>query len=678
MGFEEVIGRERASLVLLHPTSLPDPKGQCYGVGELGSEAIRFVDRLADAGVLAWQVLPLGHTGYKDSPYQTFSRCAGSPLMISVERLLEAGDLTPPDHDAYCAAAREAGLGAAPAIDPDSGSAATHGAMRTDYGWLFEHKIGANWREPLGVLRRAYLHFVQRAPDDPRRRAFGAFRERHGAGQAAWLGDYADYMAIKEMHGQRAWNEWAEPYRGVAAWRHARADLLRDAPSLASTIGFFEYLQFVFFEQWDALRRHARERGRLLIGDIPWYVGYDSADVWARREAFDLDEEGRPIGVAGVPPDDFSATGQLWGNPLYRWRHPEAMRWWADSLGFLLDMVDLLRLDHFRAVDTYWVVPREQAERDGTAMGGYWEKGPGTALLEAIRSELARRGRLGAGGQLPLIAEDLGCFDPLRAAREAYPDHVAPHRRYSLSLDFAALLSTADPVLGKAFDPETGEYSTRIGVSEILRAFDLPWMGVLQFAYQGADIYLPERMPPLSVTYTGTHDNDTTLGWYAGHLGAEREEDIRSGGHARALGRVWRRVHLSRERFQRGDPQWTFEQEAAALAAAAEAAGNGNGESLPDGLREPLAMAHHLAVERDCGDEREIVRTVVESALWSHSCLAGAPMQDLLLLGNEARMNRPGDAEGQWWAWRATADQMNDEEMWQWLREIDERYGRLA
>lgn len=409
---------ERAAGILLHPTSLPS----AYGIGDLGPAAYRWVEWLSEAGCKLWQVLPLSPTGYGDSPYQCFSAFAGNPYLISPDFLLRDGWLHTND--------------LIEKIDWP--------AERVDYGRLIPWK--------LNLLERAYLRFA--ADPGPARVDFEQFCARH----ADWLDDFALFMALKEAHGGGSWDGWPVPLRrrdpdalSAAAERHA--DALRR----------FKFYQFLFFRQWAALREFANRRGVRIIGDVPIFVAYDSADVWAHPDLFYLDGQGRPTVVAGVPPDYFSPTGQLWGNPLYRWEvHKRTgYQWWLARLRAVLEMVDIIRLDHFRGFAGYWEVPAGEP----TAVKGRWVAGPGADFFEAVRQAL---------GDLPLIAEDLG---------EITPDVV-----------------------------------------ELRDRFALPGMKILQFAFSGPDNpFLPHHYTPHCVVYTGTHDNDTARGWYESAPEAEKD-----------------------------------------------------------------------------------------------------------------------------------------------------------
>jgi 4-alpha-glucanotransferase len=412
----------RASGILLHPTCLPGPDG----IGDLGPAAHRFLDWLADHGQTIWQVLPLGPTSYGDSPYQTLSAFGGNPLLISFERLRADGWLT------------DADLADRPDLPAD----------HVDFGPVI------TWKTT--VLDRVWTAFCARAGQSPWR-VFEAW----AAGQAAWLDPLALFLALKEEHGGLPWPQWTP-----ALARREPAALDRARARLAKRVDAHRFRQWLFATQWDALREHARARGVRLVGDIPIFVAHDSSDVWMRSELFQLDAAGLPLAVAGVPPDYFSTTGQLWGNPLYDWKALRAdhYQWWRDRVRACLNQVDLVRLDHFRGFEAYWRVPADAT----TAEAGSWVSGPGADLFAALRQEL--------GGELPLIAEDLG------------------------------LITTA--------------------VDALREAFDLPGMKVLQFAWSGPDnAFLPHEHVPHAIVYTGTHDNDPVLGWWR-HLATAEEKAL--------------------------------------------------------------------------------------------------------------------------------------------------------
>ena len=402
---------ERASGILLHPTSLPGK----YGIGDIGPEAYHWVDFLVQSGCKIWQILPLGPTGYGDSPYQCFSAIAGNPYLISPDLLLEEGLLSPDDLQNM----------------PDF---PTH---RVDFGVLIPWK--------LGLLDRAYAHFNQLGSSSPLRREYAKFRA-----ESSWLDDFALFMALKEYYGGKPWSQWEPPLRD----RQPQA-MKKVGKDLGEAISRQAFLQFLFFRQWNQLRQYIKEKGLLVIGDIPIFVAHDSADVWANPDLFYMDDKGQPKFVAGVPPDYFSPTGQLWGNPLYRWKvhRQRGYTWWIERFQAVLSMVDIVRLDHFRGFAGYWQV-RGKAT---TAEKGRWAPGPGKNFLKALQQAL---------GELPIIAEDLGVITP--------------------------------------------------DVVDLRDSFGLPGMKILQFAFAGGptDPFLPHQYPRHCVVYTGTHDNDTVRGWY--------------------------------------------------------------------------------------------------------------------------------------------------------------------
>lgn len=480
---------KRASGILLHPSSLPGK----YGIGDIGPQAHIWLDFLARSGCTLWQVLPLGPTGYGDSPYQCFSAFAGNPYMISPEALL-AEDLLHSDD-----------LVELPDFPAD----------RVDFGQLIPWK--------LGVLDRSYLRFENMASQELRQ-AFYDFQEA----QAAWLTDFALFMALKEAHGGRPWITWEAPLRD------------RDEKALAEARQKHEvairrqmYRQFLFYRQWAELHARAGELGIRIIGDLPIFVAHDSADVWAHPDLFFLDSKGIPTVQAGVPPDYFSPTGQLWGNPLYRWKVHAAngYKWWLERIGAVLSLVDIIRIDHFRGFAGYWEVP-QKAE---TAKDGRWVPGPGIEFFQTVQNAL---------GALPIIAEDLGVITP--------------------------------------------------DVVTLREQFDLPGMKILQFAFGGGpnDPYLPHNFLEQCVVYTGTHDNDTSRGWY--ERVSDREKDF------------------FRRYFAR--------------------------------------------------DGSDVSWDMIRGAWSSVAVLALAPMQDFLSLGNEARMNQPGNPRGNW-TWRMPQDALSE-----WLR----------
>jgi 4-alpha-glucanotransferase len=420
----------RSSGILLHPTSLPGS----YGIGDLGPQAYQFVDFLVRSGCKLWQILPLGPTGYGDSPYQCFSAFAGNPYLISPEFLLRDGLLL------------ESDLADMPDFTP----------ARVNFGQLIPWK--------LNLLQKAFDRY--KANPGSLRLGFDAFRLEN----SSWLDDFALFMALKDFHGGGAWSGWPADIkkREAQAMTKARA-------SLSDSVLRFSFYQFLFFKQWNDLRTYTKSKDIQLIGDIPIFVAGDSADVWANPELFFLDEQSNPTVVAGVPPDVFSPTGQLWGNPLYRWdaHKRTGYAWWIERVKSTLKTVDLIRLDHFRGFAGYYEIPGQ----DKTAEHGKWVPGPGADLFHAIRSALK--------SDLPILAEDLGLITP---------DVIA-----------------------------------------IREEFGLPGMRILQFGFSTpSDPFLPHNYIQHCVAYTGTHDNDTALGWLANAPQKERDLALRylhSDGH---------------------------------------------------------------------------------------------------------------------------------------------------
>jgi 4-alpha-glucanotransferase len=493
---------ERRSGILLHPTSLPGD-----GTGDLGAHAWRFADWLALAGQTLWQVLPLVAVGEGGSPYNGLSAFAGNVLLLSPDLLVEDALL---DEDE----ARP------PAFDPD----------------VADFAGAARWKD--GLLRRAHAAF--RAAGSPGLRAgFAEYRQR----QAEWLDDWALFRALRGEHGA-PWTRWPEPLRR----RDPRA-LAEARGRLEEEVERYALAQFLFDRQWGELRRYANGRGIYVVGDVPIFVAHDSADVWAHPELFELDGDGHPTVVSGVPPDYFSETGQRWGNPLYRWDvlERQGYAWWTARFRRTLEMVDVARIDHFRGFESYWEVPADEE----TALHGRWVRGPGAKLFAAVEREL---------GPLPLIAEDLGIITP--------------------------------------------------AVEALRCELGFPGMRVLQFAFGGSDPenpHLPSNYPREAVAYTGTHDNNTALGWWRDEAGTEER------------------------------------------AALAEVAGD--------------------------GDPAEVGWGMIEVVLSSNADLAVVPLQDVLGLGSEARMNTPGSASGDW-VWRYRDGQLT-RELAARLRDITARTGRL-
>ena len=475
----------RASGVILHPTSLPGPDG----IGDLGPEAYRWIDFLADAGCSYWQILPLGPTGYGDSPYQAFSAFAGNPYLVSPTQLLSDGLLDFED--------------LADRPDFPAGS--------VDYGPVIQWKIT--------LLDRAFGHFETAAAPE----LLTEFTEFKDA-NAHWLPEFGLFMAIKESRGGVAWNEWPEGLR-----KRNLQTMEKFSEQNAVSVKQHIFRQFLFFRQWQKLHDYAKSRGVQILGDIPIFVAYDSADAWSHPELFFLNAKGLPTVVAGVPPDYFSPTGQLWGNPLYRWEiHAQTgYAWWIARLRASFQLVDVVRLDHFRGFAGYWEVPA----KNKTAEKGRWAAGPGEQFFSALLQTFPN---------LPIIAEDLG----------------------EITADVVALREK----------------------------FDLPGMKVLQFAFStdATDPFLPHNFTPNFAVYTGTHDNDTSAGWY--HSAPEKERDF---------------------------------------------------------CRRYLARSG-----------QDIAWDLIRAAWESVAAIAVTPMQDLLSLGTEARMNFPGRPSGNW-VWRVPADAIN-------------------
>lgn len=487
--------KARTSGLLLHPTSLPGP----FGIGDLGRAAHEFVAFLASAGQGLWQVLPVGPTGYGDSPYQCFSAFAGNPLLVALDVLRDEGLL------------RKADLAKPPAFP----------ASEVDFA------AASAFRMPL--LQKAFVRFEADA-SEAQRQQLAAFCAR----EAAWLDDYALFEALKKENGGTAWHTWAE---AVAVREPEAVAAARER--LATPIRARQFWQWCFFRQWGALREACHAQGIRIMGDVPIFVAHDSADVWAHPEFFNLAADGRPAFVAGVPPDYFSATGQLWGNPLYRWDvlARDGFSFWIDRMRAVLGLVDLVRLDHFRGFEAYWQVPGQET----TAMNGTWVKGPGSAFFDALQAAL---------GTLPIVAENLGVItDEVEALRHRY---------------------------------------------------GFPGMAILEFAFGNdgsANAFQPHNFPRNLVVYTGTHDNDTIVGWWNAGVG--------------------------------------------------------------DSTRTQAEVDAEQALTRAYlgADGHEIHWDFVRAALGSVADTAIVPVQDLLGLGSEARMNLPGRAAGNW-KWRLTGGQL--------------------
>jgi 4-alpha-glucanotransferase len=483
----------RASGVLLHPTSLPGP----HGSGDLGPEARHFIDWLVSGGQRLWQILPLGGIGPGDSPYMSSSAFAGNVLLIDLAELHAQGWLD----------------------DADLQPTADLHAERVDYAAVVPFRMQR--------LERAATRYASQGTA-AQRAAFGQFAQA----QAGWLDDYALFMALSEAHQGLEWCDWPP---ALAA--HEQAALARARALHAERIAFWQFCQWAFFRQWLALKSYANGRDVQIIGDAPIFIAHHSAEVWAHQHLFQLGPDGRPTVVAGVPPDYFSATGQRWGNPLYRWEEHarDGYAWWVERIRRTFELVDFVRIDHFRGFAAAWEIPAAQT----TAVRGEWVPGPGEALFKAIARAL---------GPLPIIAEDLGVITP---------DVVALRKKFAF-----------------------------------------PGMRILQFAFAGdaSDRFLPHNHECDTVVYTGTHDNDTTAGWWCTATDHERH-------------------------FARG----------------------------------------YLGT-----DGHDMPWTLIRAAMASVADTAVLPMQDVLALPTECRMNFPGQASG-WWRWR-----------FQWSQVQPWHAGRLA
>ncbi len=477
----------RTSGVLLHPTSLPGP----HGSGDFGAAAFHFIDWLAAAGQKLWQILPLGGIGPGNSPYMSSSAFAGNVLLIDLAELQQRGWLDAAD------------------LVPDAG----FNDQRLSFGAVVPFRMQR--------LARAADRFAQIATDEERADLETFCKHHH-----TWLDDYALYMALSDHFHGGNWSWWDAPL--AARERQAmKAALLAHAPRIA----FWKFCQWCFFRQWQRIKAYANERGIEVMGDIPIFIAYESAEVWARPELFELDDKGVPTVVAGVPPDAFTSDGQRWGNPLYRWsaHAKERYAWWVERIRRTFELVDVVRIDHFRGFAAYWEIDAKEP----TAIHGHWKPGPGEALFKAIGRAL---------GPLPIIAEDLGVITP--------------------------------------------------DVHALRKKFAFPGMRILQFAFNGGsdNTYLPHNHEPDSVVYTGTHDNDTTQGWWAAAAPTEQQH-----------------------------------------------------------VRDVLAT-----------DAREIHWDLIRCACASVADTALYPLQDVLGLPGEHRMNFPGKGEG-FWEWRFSWDQVRPE-----------------
>ncbi|MCX7595560.1 MAG: 4-alpha-glucanotransferase [Fischerella sp.] len=470
----------RASGILLHPTSFPSR----FGIGDLGTGAYRFIDFLQESQQQCWQVLPLGPTGYGNSPYMSYSAMAGNPLLISPEKLQQEGLLE----------------------EEDFAHLPEFPTERVDFQLVVDAKTS--------LLKKAFAKFKTNAKHE-QQQAFTDFCHS----KADWLDDYALFMALKDAQQSASWHTW-EP---EIAKRQPGA-IAAVQQKLAEEIFYHKFTQYEFFRQWSQLKAYANECRIQIIGDIPIYVAHDSADVWANPDIFCLDEEtGEAELMAGVPPDYFSATGQLWGNPVYDWEklQKQDFKWWVQRFEAMLDYVDIIRIDHFRGFEAFWGVPKGEE----TAVNGKWIKAPGEELFKTIKQKL---------GKLPVLAEDLGTITP--------------------------------------------------DVEALRDKFEFPGMKVLQFAFgsDSSNPYLPFNYTRNAVVYTGTHDNDTTVGWFNQASDWEKRNLL---------------LYL--------------------------------GCISPDGVHWDL----------------------IRLALSSIANLAIVPLQDILGLDSQARMNFPSKAEGNW-EWR--------------------------
>jgi len=481
---------ERSAGILLHPTSLPGK----FGIGDLGVEAYKFIDFLKEAGQTLWQVFPLGPTGYGDSPYQCFSAFAGNPLLVSPEKLKEDSFLSEDD------------LKNPPQSNP----------TKIDYGQVIDYKKS--------ILKKAYSNFKNNSNNQEK--DFEKFCETH----RDWLNDFALFMALKDHHDGAVWSSWE---KGLV--QRDKKILSEWTKKLSDEILYQKFVQFNFFRQWQSLRKYANEKGIKIIGDMPIFIAYDSSDLWANKELFTINEEGGLTFIAGVPPDYFSETGQLWGNPLYKWDEIERddFLWWRKRFSSLFELVDIVRIDHFRGFEAYWKIPGGEK----TAQKGKWTKAPGEKLFNSLKKHL---------GELPILAEDLGVITP--------------------------------PV-------------------EALRdQFGFPGMKVLQFAF-GTKMetkFLPHNFIPNCVVYTGTHDNDTT------------------------------RAYFEKEKLKNGKNN----------------------------------IYEHAQVYLNYFED-DILSELIRIAYASVANIVIIPMQDVLNLGTEARMNFPSTTGGNW-AWRLSGDQINE------------------
>jgi 4-alpha-glucanotransferase len=489
----------RCSGILLHPTSLPGR----YGIGDLGKYAYRFIDYLVEANQSVWQVLPLGPTSYGDSPYQSPSTFAGNSNLISLDKLVEDGYLQAddlndvPDFPTYC----------------------------VDYGWIIPYHNEK--------LRLAFQRFDQN-PTATHKQAYDAFCEQ----SAVWLDDYALFMSVKDSYGGKPWTQWDD--NDLVHYQKAAVEKARQAH--ADDIRYYKFIQWMFHHQWTALRDYAAANQIEFIGDIPIFVAHDSSDVWGNQSLFYLQPDGNPEVIAGVPPDYFSATGQRWGNPLYKWDVMKAndYAWWITRLKSVFTLVDRVRIDHFRGFEAYWEIPATEE----TAVNGEWVQGAGQHFFDVVKAEM---------GELPIIAEDLGVITP--------------------------------------------------EVEQLRDDNNFPGMQVLQFAFDGkcgSNTFLPHYYSRNTVVYTGTHDNNTTLGWW-------------------------------------------------------------HSDEAHDGIK--TCVEKYMGEDRadlDSNINWGLIRLAISSV--ADTCVI--PFQDVLGFGADTRMNTPGTQGGKNWCWRFGVEEFHNPVKW--------------
>ena len=485
---QKITAPRRLSGILVHPTSFPSP----YGIGDLGQTAYDFIDFLKKAGQSLWQCLPLGPTGFGDSPYQAYSAFAGQPLLISPDKLIELNLL----------------------CKDDVANVPEWNKHKVEYTRIVEFKTK--------LLKIAHENFL-RTSDAILMNEYETFCKEHDF----WLTDYALFMALKDHQNGKKWTEWDIKYKTPTESTKKQAFI-----ELEPSVNYYCFVQFIFFKQWYELKKYANANDIQIIGDIPIFVSPDSADAWANKELFQLDDDGYPTVIAGVPPDYFSKTGQMWGNPLYNWEYHKktGYTWWIARIRHQLTQTDIFRIDHFRGFEAYWAIPAN-AE---TAISGKWIKGPGNDFFDHILESFE-------GETLPIIAEDLGIITPeVEALRDAY---------------------------------------------------DLPGMKILQFAFNelGDGAYYPYNYVENCVCYTGTHDNDTTVGWY------------------------WNATPQSQDKDRR-----------------------------------------YLSC-----DGKNIHWDMIRLAMGSVARYVVFPLQDVLGLGSDCRMNTPGIGIGNW-AWRFQKEDLKD------------------